>query len=754
MIPKAFYDEPDGANLDRKTLLLGAGSEKDMDDWIIKIKANWRGPEEQTYLMKAAQDGRTDEVRQLCEAGADVNPLVLAVQGGEDLTLLQYLISCDNGHIDDKNPKGWNAIMFAARAASRIASEAQEKAAADAAALDAEQLLRFHAEFRRSRSSSFLMQEYDKWMQRQDRSVQELRLEQQMICFTLKADVQAAKLYPRLQAGDMRAECSVDATDELANGVQVGTDNVPALAKELFLTLVSPLQMNRSFALSTSGSTLDFRGLIRFYTSGCNDMRIWKTRTNGGECIRLRIKNHIAKEVKVSLLGSRIAMMAANNGLACHLCESIGESELEYMLSRAGVELDESNVRGTLTLEMEQKYVKEGVNYLQLALDGDSIRDTLQTIETYSPELEWSQPSLPEGFRRAPWNMREGKTKLWESTALTAVIKIVGKMSAQGITGEGEKDLTIMQLILELDRHNLRPFLIGGFIRDILVDKASDDVDLSFAASYEDVKRFAEHCERKGWTYSLNSKKQVRVADIMDDANIKEGDKIKEFFYINFGDQKKEFAVEGKIFTQGTGEGKTLAWQTCDFCCNEFLYDPIRHVLIDPSGHGVGDAIATPAVMRIPHEAENEDALIAWMNFPREFITLYRWFKFRTREYKCDERQRKWVADKFVENIGSKVLQTEFVYCMSKEIVAMQNQGAVSESERIAREFAEKFVKVIEEDVATVTGAGTEGWFHEHVLPWIPQEYKCKGKKLAVRGYFPIKGGGGGGGGEGEGVGG
>jgi ankyrin repeat protein len=207
MIPKAFSDEPDCANLDRKTLLLGAVSEKDMNDWIIKIKANWCGPEGQTYLMQAAQDGRTDEVRQLCEAGADVNlqdnggwtalmraagsgqldcmrvminfgtdpnmqtvngstaamicvrdeeleclkflvtnihadtqllnddgasALVLAVQGGEDLMpILQYLISCDNGHIDDKNLKGWNAMMFAAKGGSLEQIEALLAGGAD-----------------------------------------------------------------------------------------------------------------------------------------------------------------------------------------------------------------------------------------------------------------------------------------------------------------------------------------------------------------------------------------------------------------------------------------------------------------------------------------------------------------------------------------------------------------------------------------------------------------------------------------------
>jgi ankyrin repeat protein len=191
MIPKAFSDEPDHANLDRKTLLLGTTTDKDMQDWIIKIKANWCGPEGQTYLMRAAEEGKADDVRRLCEAGADVNlqdnggwtalmraagsgemecmrvmlnfgtdpnmqtvngstaamicvrdeqlgclrflvenihadttivnddgasALILAVQGGQDqLQILEFLIKCDKEHIDDKNLKGWNAMMFAAK---------------------------------------------------------------------------------------------------------------------------------------------------------------------------------------------------------------------------------------------------------------------------------------------------------------------------------------------------------------------------------------------------------------------------------------------------------------------------------------------------------------------------------------------------------------------------------------------------------------------------------------------------------------
>ena len=120
--------------------LLGQGVVRDMPelvDFLLKHKArlNVRNRNGETALSLAAFNGREGYVKQLVEAGAEINfygwpPLVYAAYNGH-LSIVDYLLG-KGAEINAKAENGVPALFFAARFGHRAVVETLLKHGADA----------------------------------------------------------------------------------------------------------------------------------------------------------------------------------------------------------------------------------------------------------------------------------------------------------------------------------------------------------------------------------------------------------------------------------------------------------------------------------------------------------------------------------------------------------------------------------------------------------------------------------------------
>jgi hypothetical protein len=306
-------------------------------------------------------------------------------------------------------------------------------------------------------------------------------------------------------------------------------------------------------------------------------------------------------------------------------------------------------------------------------------------------------------------------------------VEYVDESEAPGLfTNANAKGVRTAEVVKRMHDKGLKPYMIGGFIRDILMNKPSDDVDLNFASTNEELLAFAKEIHKEGWIHGLKEGgKPITV------------DKAQNPSYISIGDQNKPFALEGKVFSPNAAGVWELSFK--DFTFNEFLYDPIGHELIDPSGHGIEDVLNMQ--LRIPHDVTDPQAaelLKDWLDDPKPYSRLYRWFKFRARGYTpADPAQLKWIIDTLITNIADKVLRKEFLYHLAKEFIAKQ-QGTPDDKSKqtaglkLAAGFLKGFVEDIEEATSKEEGAaGTDGkeWFKNNILPWLTDEVGSRGNE-------------------------
>jgi hypothetical protein len=491
----------------------------------------------------------------------------------------------------------------------------------------------------------------------------------------------------------------------------------------VFQLLSSPLQLYNQTKLSASGTILDFRALARFYASGCTDMRIWKARVGADQSFRLvlRFGCLMVQECCEQKLRQELEEVSAENGH--HLIEKAeagAESSISFLLS-TGRNQNSTHVDAELVLEVSAESTVEagtascGTNALVLTKMETLLMQTKNISGPKHLEL-MDGGALKESKERSPWEMLP-ETKVYKGKALEKMVVLVGDSEVPGLVPglrNGER-ITMTKALERMRESQLRPFLMGGFIRDILMNKSSDDVDLTFACTNGQLLEFAREVDSEGWVHGLRENNQKVTVDQATSPS-----------YINIGDQNKPFALEGKARgAKGVNEAGERVLPYRDFTINEMLYDPNYHELIDPSGRGLEDM--RNRYLRV---SDAWGGLEVWVHGPSKhrFAHLFRWFKFRGRGYTpADPVQLKWIIDTLTTNIANEAMRKTFKHFFEKEFKAKQQGKSDEESKQAGDKLALRFVTGLIEDFEAVMGQGTDGreWFKKAIIEWLPDHLRA-----------------------------
>ena len=329
---------------------------------------------------------------------------------------------------------------------------------------------------------------------------------------------------------------------------------------------------------------------------------------------------------------------------------------------------------------------------------------------------------------RVDWKVRPARgeapgTKYYKGKRLQEMIQRVGRYEIPGLVEHSAKKPVLMEVLNQMDNDGLAPYIMGGFIRDSLMNKLSNDIDLTFACSYERLLAFARHCENKNYRFKLMERGKVVSLN-----------KAKLPSYICLGDG----LVEGKVLIANESDVRREL-PVRDFTFNELLYSHIHNVLIDPSGYGIWDTLNEQ--LRIPVDIYQQENTVDWLHDRPDglpFNRLFRWFKFRGRGYKsADLNQLKWIICTLEENVTKPELQGTFLYYLAREFNTKQKGKKAAEKEETGTKLAVGFLQGIMEDIATAKdGMDGRKWFYQQMLPWIPENYDYKRKKVKLRAYF------------------
>jgi cytoskeletal protein CcmA (bactofilin family) len=525
----------------------------------------------------------------------------------------------------------------------------------------------------------------------------------QLMRFKLSANDQAAELFPQLVAG-LERQCSGDIFERWLQGKEV---DQPSLDKmfDVFQMLSSPLQLYNRTKLSASGTVLDFKALTRFYASGCTDMRIWKARVGADQSFRLvlRFGDPVLQKCCEQLLTQKLETVSAENGH--HLTPTDPGS---FILSTGRAQ---HNTRVELELEVSAEGDAE------MAPDAETTTASNYLVaENMILQLE-RDISGPENLRimegavlkkskeRSPWAIQP-ETKMYTGKPLQQIVDVVGFAVVPGVCKD--RNVTVMEALQLMHDQKLEPYLMGGFVRDILMNKPSDDIDLTLACTYEQLLGFAREVDSEGWLLSLKEDGQKIALN-----------QAKSPSYFNIGDQTKPFALEGKAWPVNEAGERELPLK--DFTINEFMYDPINHELIDPSGRGLEDA--RKRKLRISEGWDLDEWVHGLSKHP--FAHLFRWYKFRGRGYSpADPVQRKWIVDTLTASSADEAMRKTFKYFLQKEFVAKQQGKSVDERKQVGDKLALRFLTGLVEDVEDVIGQGIDGraWCKKNFMEWLPAE--------------------------------
>jgi hypothetical protein len=368
--------------------------------------------------------------------------------------------------------------------------------------------------------------------------------------------------------------------------------------------------------------------------------------------------------------------------------------------------------------------------FASLAAKEEIVGDSL--VQISREELDrrpW--PCKQKGFERPPWQIQPG-TKVYRSPVFEHIFgTIIGTSPVRNLKPGGV--MAVHELLETLMHRNVLPFYMGGFIRDVLQGKPANDLDLSFACRDTNLHDIAQWAEGMGWKYSVKAKKQVSFeqAALGDAANNVEQES--GLNYINFGDQDYdgwENGVEGKIFGNPGANGSFQpGWQTPDFTCNGLIYDPHLHLLIDPTGFGVDDALQMK--LRIPANMAGEWKNEQWLRYPKPFGQAARWFKFRAREYGiADMQQLEWLMAQLEAHCNEHDLHVAFGTELRKLLPEKEEQGedcegaegkqeeeTAVEEEAAAQQALQRFMQLVREDARTC--GKDSAWLERHIEPWL-----------------------------------
>ena len=198
---------------------------------------------------------------------------------------------------------------------------------------------------------------------------------------------------------------------------------------------------------------------------------------------------------------------------------------------------------------------------------------------------------------------------LWKSTQFTQYVNQALQSTVPGITSTQGEPVTYREVFSQIQSLEWPGdvFLLGGVVRDLLMRKIPNDIDISVSCPPKDLQQL---CDQNHWKfYTRNGN------------------------YFLIGNKEGTNYLEGKdIFSHLVPDSKG------EFCMNMIFYDIQNEILIDKTGRGIQDIQQN----RISFSNHN------W----QQWFDLYkfvRFYKFRLRGYQAGLEETEFILQTFQE---------------------------------------------------------------------------------------------------------
>ena len=216
-------------------------------------------------------------------------------------------------------------------------------------------------------------------------------------------------------------------------------------------------------------------------------------------------------------------------------------------------------------------------------------------------DLVAAAPAGPMGL----WRYHSEHLRLWRSASFDALMDALLATPVPGLrhgtAGRRATYRDVFDAILGLDWPG-DVYVVGGAVRDGLRREVPNDVDVAVSCPPSDLRTL---CAARGWHFTST------------------GD------YFLIGDRRGTEYLEGKDIYAQLGP-----LHKGEFCMNAVAYDVRNRLLVDRSGHGIGDAVHR----RIRILEPNPRLWSWWIDEGK----LFRFYKFALRGYRAaaDEQLR------------------------------------------------------------------------------------------------------------------
>jgi len=273
--------------------------------------------------------------------------------------------------------------------------------------------------------------------------------------------------------------------------------------------------------------------------------------------------------------------------------------------------------------------------------DGFDIETGKLVVRLQSGEVKAfheSQVTPADNVLRGAWTPDD--VAVHKAPAAAAIIDkiLAGKVTTSGGTPLGP---TFADVLDRFADEGIQAFVAGGLVRDALQGKPGADVDFTSTAPAQQMRAAASkhHLPMAQHTAGGPGNHSGLLDFGHDDQGIDEG-KIQGKAFIGHGGGYKKTS---SVMAKGPSMVEDLVVR--DFACNAIYYDHKNQTILDPSGHGVEDAINK--VLRIPVEKTR------WSEWAKtQPANALRYWKFIARGYTpADAETRQLVITECAKNI-------------------------------------------------------------------------------------------------------
>jgi hypothetical protein len=246
-----------------------------------------------------------------------------------------------------------------------------------------------------------------------------------------------------------------------------------------------------------------------------------------------------------------------------------------------------------------------------------------------------------------PWHHRD--VKVFKNQKIADAMDVILKTPVGGLHNQTMG--TVMDRLY--NRHSICTFIIGGAIRDTIISICNNlpaqpckDIDIGFSTSATEMEAIMQ---KENWIGQKVSTGRIEIGRVVQKNEITlEGKAINSFNNDMVSDHHKPQCIGNDLYVENVYR---------DFTIGAIWYDPVNKAIIDPTGHGVEDALTMKLRIPVP-----KNLWPAWVRGNPS--KLMRYYKHRANGYTAiDQETDDFITDCVTKGCNGKTFSANEMNC-------------------------------------------------------------------------------------------